>query len=131
MIQKIALLDSELLAELATVHPSPCLSLYQPTHRHPPENRQDLIRFRNLVKDLKKSLRQKYPLVETRLLLKPFKALARNQDFWNHTLDGLAVLVDEFSIARSRELGSDDLAEVGQAAAAGIDETGWHLPLLN
>ncbi|HUU05435.1 MAG TPA: hypothetical protein VMZ49_06080 [Patescibacteria group bacterium] len=92
MIQKIALLDSELLAELATVHPPPCLSLYQPTHRHHPENRQDPIRFRNLVKDLEKSLRQKYPLVETRLLLKPFKALARNQEFWNHTLDGLAVL---------------------------------------
>ena len=92
MIQKIALLDSELLAELATVHPPPCLSLYQPTHRHHPENRQDPIRFRNLVKDLETSLRQKYPLVETRLLLKPFKDLARNQDFWNHMLDGLAVL---------------------------------------
>ena len=92
MKQKIASLDSELLAELATVHPPPCLSLYQPTHRHHPENRQDPIRFRNLVKDLEKSLRQKYPLVETRLLLEPFKALARNQDFWNHTLDGLAVL---------------------------------------
>ncbi|MFP5405867.1 MAG: dihydropteroate synthase, partial [Gammaproteobacteria bacterium] len=28
----------------------PCLSLYQPTHRSFPDNQQDPIRFRNLVK---------------------------------------------------------------------------------
>ena len=28
----------------------PCLSLYQPTHRHHPDNQQDPIRFRNLLK---------------------------------------------------------------------------------
>jgi hypothetical protein len=38
------------------------------------------------------SLRQKYPAVETRLLLEPFEAFARDEAFWNHTLDGLAVL---------------------------------------
>jgi hypothetical protein len=79
------------LTELASVQP-PCLSLYQPTHRRRPENQQDPIRFRNLVKQLEASLRQKYPAVETRLLLEPFEALARDQAFWNHTLDGLAVL---------------------------------------
>ena len=74
------------------LHQPPCLSLYQPTHRHHPENQQDPIRFRNLVKELETSLRQKYPAVETRLLLEPFEALAHDHDFWNHTLDGLAVL---------------------------------------
>jgi hypothetical protein len=44
------------------------------------------------MKDLDVSLRQKYPAVETRLLLEPFEALADDHDFWNHTLDGLAVL---------------------------------------
>jgi hypothetical protein len=44
------------------------------------------------VKELEASLRQKYPAVETRLLLEPFEALAHDHDFWNHTLDGLAVL---------------------------------------
>ncbi len=72
------LLTIELLAELASFHQMPCLSLYQPTHRRRPENQQDLIRFRNLVKELETSLRQKYPAVETRLLLEPFKALARD-----------------------------------------------------
>jgi hypothetical protein len=92
MTQKRTLLTSESLAELTSVHQPPCLSLYQPTHRRHPENQQDPIRFRNLMKDLDVSLRQKYPAVETRLLLEPFEALADDHDFWNHTLDGLAVL---------------------------------------
>ena len=31
---------------------TPCLSLYQSTHRQHPDNVQDPIRFRNLVKEL-------------------------------------------------------------------------------
>jgi len=92
MTQKSTLLTIESLAEMATVHPPPCLSLYQPTSRRHPENQQDPIRFRNLVKELETSLRQKYPDVETRLLLEPFEALANDHAFWTHTSDGLAVL---------------------------------------
>jgi len=92
MTQKSTLLTSESLAELASLHQPPCLSLYQPTHRRHPENQQDSIRFRNLVKELETSLRQKYSAVEGGLLLEPFDALAHDDDFWNHTLDGLAVL---------------------------------------
>jgi len=92
MTQKMILLTTESLAELASVHRPPCLSLYQPTHRRRPENQEDPIRFRNLVKELETSLRQKYPAVETRILLEPFEALARDPAFWNHTRDGLAVL---------------------------------------
>jgi hypothetical protein len=69
----------------------PCLSLYQPTHRRHPENQQDVIRFRNLVRALETSLRQKYPTREIRPLLEPFVTLGADQDFWNHALDGLAV----------------------------------------
>ena len=71
---------------------TPCLSLYQPTHRQHPDNVQDPIRFRNLVKELGESLRQKYPKREMASLLEPFEALADNKAFWNHTADGLAVL---------------------------------------
>jgi Bacterial archaeo-eukaryotic release factor family 3 len=92
MTHTITLLTIESLARLATVHQPPFLSLYQPTHRRHPENRQDPIRFGNLVKELEASLQQKYPDAEIRLLLEPFEALARDRDFWTHTLDGLAVL---------------------------------------
>lgn len=80
------------LAGLLDAHEPPCLSLYQPTHRHHPDNQQDPIRFRNLVKGMKESLRQKYLKSEVDPLLEPFQALADDHDFWNHTLDGLAVL---------------------------------------
>ena len=70
----------------------PCLSLYQKTHRRHPENQQDPIRFRNLVKKLEESLAKKYPKREVGPLVKPFYELADDHRFWNHTLDGLAVL---------------------------------------
>jgi len=70
----------------------PYLSLYQTTHRRHPDNQQDPIRFRNLVKVLEESLLQQVPKQDVRLLLEPFLALADDRDFWNHTLDGLAVL---------------------------------------
>jgi len=91
MTQKITLPVPSSLAELAMVHQPPLLSLYQTTHRHHPENQQDPIRFRNLVKELEASLRKKYPVVEVRIFLEPLETLAQDHDFWNHTLDGLAV----------------------------------------
>ncbi|OGA98058.1 MAG: hypothetical protein A3E25_10915 [Burkholderiales bacterium RIFCSPHIGHO2_12_FULL_69_20] len=70
----------------------PCLSLYQPTHRRHPDNQQDPIRFRHLVKALETSLRRQHANEAVKALIEPFEALAQDQDFWNHTLDGLAVL---------------------------------------
>lgn len=83
---------NELPVKLPTSDEAPCLSLYQPTHRHFPENRQDPIRYRNLVKQLKQSLEQKYPAREVKPLLSPLEDLAHEPEFWNHTQDGLAVL---------------------------------------
>lgn len=92
MTRKIDLLTTESLVELASIRQPLCLSLYQPTHRRHPENQQDPVRFRNLVKVLEASLRRQYPAVEARPLLEPFRTLASEQDFWNHALDGLAVM---------------------------------------
>jgi len=77
---------------LLTGQEPPCISLYQPTHRHHPDNRQDPIRYRNLLAELEGSLRQKYPTREVRTLLERFQALARDDRFWNHRTDGLAIL---------------------------------------
>lgn len=93
MTPQPTLLTLESLSALASMNlEQPCLSLYQPTHRHHPDNRQDPIRFRNLMKEMETSLRQEYPAAETRQLLEPFEALAHDSRFWDHTLDGLAVL---------------------------------------
>ncbi len=85
-------LDKNAIAEVLGDYESPCLSLYQTTHRRHPENQQDPIRFGNLVKKLEQSLLQKYPADEIQPLLEPFLALADDRDFWNHALDGLAAL---------------------------------------
>lgn len=80
------------LAELASFSGRPCLSLYQPTHRRHPENQQDPIRFRQLVKALETSLQQQHASDAVKTLIEPFEALALDHDFWNHTQGGLAVL---------------------------------------
>lgn len=85
-------LQQDLAAGLFNSQEGPCLSLYQPTHRRHPENQQDPIRFRNLVKALKDSLLRKYPTRQIEPLLDPFVELAQDRAFWDHTLDGLAVL---------------------------------------
>jgi len=80
------------LAEIASFKGGPCLSLYQPTHRRHPDNQQDPIRFRHLVKALETSLRQQHASAAAEALVEPFEALAQDHEFWNHTQDGLAVL---------------------------------------
>lgn len=81
------LLTNDFRASLLGSHEPPCLSLYQPTHRHHPGNHQDPIRFRNLVKELDQSLQRKYSREEIRPLLEPFEALSRDHDSWNHTTE--------------------------------------------
>lgn len=85
-------LDQDFATGLLENREPPCLSLYQPTHRHRPDNQQDPIRFGNLLKRLEESLHRQFPKRAIRPLLEPFLALADNYDFWNHTLDGLALL---------------------------------------
>jgi hypothetical protein len=95
-------LDKDYRQELLVKCHPPCLSLYQPTHRHHPGNQQDPIRFRNLVKVLEESLLQQWPENAVQPLLEPFRALADDGEFWNDTLDGLAVLAakDMFRVYR-------------------------------
>lgn len=70
----------------------PCISLYQPTHRHHPENAQDPIRFGNLLREVSRSLHTTHPDADIAALLAPLEALETDSDFWNHRTDGLAVL---------------------------------------
>lgn len=85
-------LGKNFLTELSTEDlEQPRLSLYQPTHRHHPENQQDPIRFRGLVKELEVLLLKNHSSAQVSSLLEPFESLGRDTAFWDHTLDGLAV----------------------------------------
>jgi len=85
-------LDRDFATGLLDAGDPPCLSLYQPTHRHHPDNQQDPIRFGNLVKALEDSLLQRMSKEEVQERLEPFRVIAGDRNFWNHTRDGLAVL---------------------------------------
>lgn len=69
----------------------PCVSIYQPTHRHHPDNLQDPIRFRNLLDRVRASLARAPTNEGHDALLAPFEALAADAPFWNHATDALAV----------------------------------------
>lgn len=87
-----------MMPELLNFNKGTYISLYMPTHRTHPDNLQDPILFKNLVKKLKQSLLQKHSETEITTLLEPFLALESNKEFWRQTLEGLAVLgtIDTF-----------------------------------
>lgn len=94
-----------LTATLAAAE-APCVSIYQPTHRNHPDNVQDPIQFKNQVKEVEDSLNRRHAVREVRSLLEPLQRLQNDAAFWNHTLDGLAVLAsakrfDVFKLPRS------------------------------
>jgi len=85
------LLTKEIVQELLSINEAPCISLYMPTHRSHPENLQDVIRFKNLLKELEASLVQKYTTDEVKKSLEPFEALIDDENIWNQTVEGLAI----------------------------------------
>jgi hypothetical protein len=82
----------ETVRSLLGDHAHPCLTLYQPTHRRPPDNTVDLPAFRHLVESLDLALAMKEPREEISRLLEPFHLLAQDRSFWQHCGAGLAVL---------------------------------------
>jgi hypothetical protein len=95
-------LTTDVLRGLLGDKAPPCISLYQPTHRANPDNLQDPIRYKNLVRDIEQSLREKYRGREVRPLLERFQLLADDYDFWTHQRDGLAIVAsaDTFEVFR-------------------------------
>jgi len=91
MTPEFTLLRTDSATELLAYGETPCISLYQPTHRHHPANQQDPLRFRHLLEKAERSLAKRHDAATIRALLAPFEELLEVRTFWNHTLDGLAV----------------------------------------
>jgi hypothetical protein len=72
----------------------PFISLYQPTHRFSPANKQDPIVFKNLIRKIENSLKQKYSKKDIDSIMNLFYQLEGDQSFWNNTFDGLAILAN-------------------------------------
>lgn len=70
----------------------PCVSVFQPTHQSHPDNLQDLIRYRNIVREVHDALHKKVPSYDATDLLNQFHSLAHDERFWNHRTEALAIL---------------------------------------
>jgi len=70
----------------------PFVSLYQTTHRHSPENKQDQIKFRNSLRAMENSLQPICARNTMTTLMAPLYQIEKDQAFWNQTLDGLGIL---------------------------------------
>lgn len=73
----------------------PCISIYQPTHRHLPDNQQDPVRFKQLLSIVEEALLKEVSKSEMEKLLKPLYDLQNDREFWNNTKDGIAIFLNE------------------------------------
>ena len=73
----------------------PLISLYQPIHRSFPDNKQDPIVFKNLLRIIENSLKQITEIDSIDSIMKPFYELSDDEDIWNNTSRGLAVFASQ------------------------------------
>lgn len=80
------------LKQLQALTKVPALSILLPTHRTSPDNKQDPIAVKNLVRDAKNRLSEEFSARDLEPLLKNLDALVDDIDY-AHALDGLALFV--------------------------------------
>lgn len=74
-------LDHHALATWMKEATPPCLSLYMPTERAFPQREQNVIRFKNLLRQLEADLVERFPEADHVALLAPLQTLVDNADF--------------------------------------------------
>ncbi len=113
------------LREFITEHmtESPRVSIYMPTHRKSPDNKQDPILYKNSVAEAKRLLEEKYSAREAEPVIQKLESLLDDQGFWNHTADGLAVL------AETEDLKTFHL-EAGMPQKVVVDHQYYMVPLI-
>ena len=96
-------LSKEELKDLLTPCAEHCISLYLPTNRAPVEGRQDLIRFKNMVRKTEERLiRGGLRSSEAQEYVAPLHRLLEDQSFWQCRGDGLAVFSSRAMIRHYR-----------------------------
>ncbi len=81
--------------DMITDKDGPLISLYQPTHKASPDNKQNAIVFKNLIRDIEKSLEALDYFDAADTIMKPLLALKDDKEFWNHSSEGIAVFATE------------------------------------
>lgn len=83
-------LDQSALNDLINHGEGPCVSLYMPTERRGADTRKNGIRYKDLLKGAENELRASNPAAADQML-GDLRAIADDNNFWQHQLDGLAV----------------------------------------
>jgi hypothetical protein len=108
-------LTREDLRILADAPDEPSVSCFLPTHRHPPEKREDRTRFKNLLDEAEERLVGR-PMrrPEVRRRLEPARTMLEDEPFWETTRDGLAVFISPSMFrAYSTSMPFREFVEVG------------------
>lgn len=84
---------SEFPHEIIFEKGEPCISLYQPIYRAAPDNMQNPIIFRNLMRQIEDSLAKRYDKREISTNMDVFYQIEKDNDFWIDTRDGLGLAV--------------------------------------
>lgn len=76
----------------------PFISIYLPTTRYSTGANENSILFKNLLRKVESEIKDRESHDKFKNTLKELNNLARDNDFWNYQLDGLAVLADKENI---------------------------------
>jgi hypothetical protein len=86
------IVSPEELAQLRAQRGYPLVTIAMPTHRTFPDNKQDPIRFKDLVRQVRDRLSRELSRRQVEQVYEQLATLAERID-WAHTLDGLVVFV--------------------------------------
>jgi hypothetical protein len=102
------------LKDLLANHQTPCISLYQQTHRTYPGIQEDQIRFKNLLREAEEKLGNTLKRRQYLPLLDKIESIARDgREFWMHQLDGMAIFCcPDFFLPLSTQLAIEDSVTV-------------------
>jgi hypothetical protein len=81
---------SDFMELLAVERAAPCVSIYMPMQRRFPEQQQNEVRFRNLLKQVEDTERRSDLPAPGDEVLAPLRALVDDRHLWTHPQDGLA-----------------------------------------
>ncbi|MDD3924610.1 MAG: hypothetical protein PHP11_05870 [Erysipelotrichaceae bacterium] len=70
------------------------VSLFLPTHRIFPDNKKDLILYKNALKELENKLQPKVDDEIFKQITDPLYQLKDDREFWDHNHEGLAIFAD-------------------------------------
>jgi hypothetical protein len=89
-------LNNDILTMLIRERPGPCLSVFTPTHKEWNGITQDMLLFKNQLKEAEKILTDSgMPAAKINKFLAPAYNIAEDREFWNHQQNGLAIYISE------------------------------------